>query len=218
MDTAKARHLRIGVLGGRELPTPLTGPIAFALGREIASRGHVLVTGGACGAGGEACRGAHETLVQLGIDPALRIISYVPEGKTPEHGYGRYEHRGFTWKDRRGLLVLEADLFFVVGGSKGTLDEVSAAHRERVPILPIPQSGGGAEALYAQLAAVAEPRQMEALRCCRWEAERTGESVRRLLETAESYVGTVGHRAVLLRGLMTSFHEDRLDIEGLRRK
>ena len=215
MGTVKAGHLRIGILGGRKLPTPLTGPIAFALGREIASRGHVLVTGGACGAGGEACRGAHEALIALGIRPAERIISYVPEGKTPEHGYGRCEHHGVTWKDRRGLLVREADFFFVVGGSQGTLDEVSAAHRERVPILPIPESGGVAEALYGRLAAVASPQQVEALKCCWMEGEVSGEFARRLLETAESYMGMDADRDDLLRGLMTGFQEDRLGIEEL---
>lgn len=198
--------MRIGILGGREFPTPLTGPIAYALGREIALRGCILVTGGARGSGGEACRGAHEALVELGIDPAQRIISYVPEGKTPEHDYGRCEHRGFTWKDRRGLLVLEADFFFVVGGSEGTLDEVNAAHRKCVPVLPVPESGGVAAGLWAQLTSIALSAERDVLAGYVAEKGAFDMLARRLVGDAAAYAAGRSGRAALLRGLLVRFH------------
>ena len=179
--------MRIGILGGRELPTEKAGPTAYALGREIASRDHVLVTGGARGAGGQACRGAHEALQDLGIDPNERIVSYVPEGKRPEHEYGAHDHRGFTWKDRRGLLVLEADFFFVVGGGEGTLDEVRAAHFRRKGLLPLPDTGGLAAAAFQRLADLARGREEALLLACQMGSESPDRLASRVIGLAEGF-------------------------------
>jgi len=198
--------VRIGILGGRKFPTAQTGAIAYALGREIARRGHVLVTGGARGSGGEACRGASDGLADAGKDAETTIVSFVPHGKTAEHGYGRVEHRGFTWKDRRGLLVLEGDFFFVVGGNQGTEDEVSAAHGEQVAALPLGDSGGVAEMLWAHFARIATAREREALETCMLGKGTVEELAERVVAIAEEYEEQKG--SGVLRTLMRRFWEE----------
>ena len=200
--------MRIGILGGRELPTDKAGPTAYALGREIVLRDHVLVTGGARGAGGEACRGAHEALIERGVDPNERVIAYVPEGKRPEHEYGAYAHRGFTWKDRRGLLVLEADFFFVVAGGEGTTDELRAAHFRRKGLLPLPDSGGLAATVWAHLATIADLREKRILEACRVADSSAEVLAKRMVNLAEA------HRAGRSEGeaihsLLARFHEEQ---------
>ena len=198
--------MKIGILGGRELLTASAGPICRALGRRIVLRGHTLVTGGAKGAGAETSRAAHEALSKQGCDPRDQILSFVPEGETPEHAYGRYEHRGFTWKERRGLLVLEADFFVVVGGADGTLDEVCAAHRERVALLPLPDSGGVAAHLYRHLAASAAPEEKTLLSRCELADSSRDALAKRVIALAEEYLRKEGGDA-LLRSLMLHFWE-----------
>ena len=59
----------IGVIGG-ETCSPAEGESAFAVGRELAARGHTLVCGGRGGVMREACRGARsEDGVTVGILP-----------------------------------------------------------------------------------------------------------------------------------------------------
>ena len=197
--------VRIGILGGRKLATAQTGAIGYALGREVVKHGHVLVTGGARGSGGEACRGASAWLSETGTEAGAYVVSFVPHGKTAEHGYGRVEHRGFTWKDRRGLLVLEGDFFFVVGGGEGTADEVSAARRERVAALPLGDSGGVAGELWAYLAGLATPCEREVLETCGLKNGKVEELAERAVAIAEEYEEQKGGGA--LRTLMQRFWE-----------
>ena len=109
----------IGVIGG-ETCSPAEGEAAFAVGRELAARGHTLVCGGRGGVMREACRGARaEDGVTVGILPGdnrADMNEFVTVPIVTGIGFAR-----------NTMIPRTADALVAVGGRYGTLSEIAFA-------------------------------------------------------------------------------------------
>lgn len=109
----------IGVIGGETCSTA-EGETAFAVGRELAARGHTLVCGGRGGVMREACRGARsEDGVTVGIlpgDDRTDMNEFVTVPIVTGIGFAR-----------NTMIPRTADALVAVGGRYGTLSEIAFA-------------------------------------------------------------------------------------------
>jgi uncharacterized protein (TIGR00725 family) len=117
----------IAVIGGGET-SPQEAELAEEVGREVARRGAILVCGGLGGAMEAACRGAAaEGGVTIGILPGDNRRSANPYVQIPivtGMGYAR-----------NVIVVKSAQAVIAVGGSYGTLSEISHALQNGIPVI-----------------------------------------------------------------------------------
>ncbi len=109
----------IGVIGG-ESCSDAEGETAYAVGRELAARGHTLVCGGRGGVMREACRGARsQDGVTVGIlpgDDRSDMNEFVTTPIVTGIGFAR-----------NTIIARTADALVAVGGRYGTLSEIAFA-------------------------------------------------------------------------------------------
>jgi hypothetical protein len=117
----------IAVIGG-DAPPPEALPLAEAVGREIAGRGHILICGGRGGIMEAACRGAR--------DAGGHTIGVLPG---PDRG-DMNPHVEFPIVTNLGaarntIVVLSADAVIALDGSYGTLSEIALALVHGKPLI-----------------------------------------------------------------------------------
>ncbi|MEM5771042.1 MAG: TIGR00725 family protein [Bacillota bacterium] len=130
--------IRIGVIGqSGEIPAEISA-LAESVGKEIAARGAILLTGGTSGVMEAVSKGAKaEKGVVVGIlsgdsrDEANNYID-IPI------------NTGLGCDYRSLILVHSSDAIIMIGGANGTLGELSAAYLNRKPTVVIEPSGGWA--------------------------------------------------------------------------
>lgn len=119
----------IGVIGG-ETCSPAEGETAFAVGRELAARGHTLVCGGRGGVMREACRGARsKDGVTVGIlpgDDRTDMNEFVTIPIVTGIGFAR-----------NTMIARTADALVAVGGRYGTLSEIAFALIAGKPVVTV---------------------------------------------------------------------------------
>lgn len=103
---------------------------AYAVGRGLAGRGFVVVTGGLGGVMAAACRGAHATGgATVGLLPGTDRRDANPDVDVAlPTGLGEM---------RNALVVRAADVVIAIGGEHGTLSEVAFALKTGVPVVGI---------------------------------------------------------------------------------
>ena len=128
------RPAYIAVIGPGDPGDIIDGDLEAAreVGRLLAAHGAVLVCGGLGGVMDAACRAAH------GHEPAGITVGFLPGG---EHGRGsRYlsvEIPTGLGELRNGLVVGAAEAVIAVGGSWGTMTEISLAMKRGMPVFQI---------------------------------------------------------------------------------
>jgi len=138
------KPLSIVVVGGRHI-SPEACEIAYAIGRSVVERGHILMTGGTSGSDECAARGAFEYLQGTGRDPKRHIISYRPQrSPRPHFPYGQVLVAGKKHYQRREQLVQAGDVIVLIAGGKGTAHIFDCAIQQHKPVLPVGQTGGTA--------------------------------------------------------------------------
>ncbi len=130
--------IRIGVIGqSGDIPTEIQ-QLAQEVGREIALRGAVLLTGGTSGVMECASRGAKEANgLVVGILPGDTLDmanQYIDIPITT----------GLSFDYRSLILVHSSDALIMIGGGNGTLGELSAAYLNSKPVVILELSGGWA--------------------------------------------------------------------------
>ncbi len=117
----------IAVIGGGQ-PSPQEAQLAEEVGRELAKRGVVLVCGGLGGVMEAACKGAQsEGGVTIGILPGDSRQAANPYVQIPivtGIGYAR-----------NVAVVKSAQAVIAIGGSYGTLSEISYALQSGIPVI-----------------------------------------------------------------------------------
>ncbi len=114
--------------------------IAYRVGREVARRGAVLVTGGLGGVMEAASKGAKEAGgIVLGIIPQ--------DSKTYANPYCDIVIPTGMGYSRDFLTAYTADAVVVVGGGAGTMIEVCYAYLKCRPIVSVVGSGGVADSI-----------------------------------------------------------------------
>jgi uncharacterized protein (TIGR00725 family) len=128
--------IKIGVMGSAN--DTLAGDVgmvvrekAEALGREIAARDCLLLTGATTGLtyiAGKSARAA--SAFHIGISPASNEREHVEKYALPLDSCDSIIYTGFGLKGRNVVLVRSCDIVLFVGGSMGSLNEFTIAHDE----------------------------------------------------------------------------------------
>jgi len=117
----------IAVIGGGQ-PSPQEAKIAEEVGRELARRGAILVCGGLGGVMEAACKGASlEGGITIGILPGDNTQAANPYVQIPiVTGLG---------EARNIAVVKSTQAVIAIGGSYGTLSEISHALKSGIPVV-----------------------------------------------------------------------------------
>ena len=128
---------------------------AEALGRAVAARGCVLLTGGttglphAAGAAAHAAGGLH-----VGVSPASDAREHAGRYGLPLEGTDVLVYTGFGLKGRNVVLVRSCDVVLIFRGGVGTLNELTVAHDEGRVVGCLTGTGGVADEAGRLLAAL----------------------------------------------------------------
>jgi hypothetical protein len=145
----RAKHLRItvgvmGSAGGRLGEAVLQK--AFEMGRQIALRGCVLVTGACPGLPHQAVKGAKSAKgIVVGISPALNFEEHCMKYHSPYEGYDALVYTGSGLMGREIENIRSCDLVVFMGGRSGTLGEFAIAYDEGKVIGVLRGTGGIAD-------------------------------------------------------------------------
>jgi uncharacterized protein (TIGR00725 family) len=113
------------------------------LGRMIAERDMVLVTGATTGAPYWAAKGAKKANgIVIGFSPAYSKIQHVKTYRLPLDYHDLIVYTGFGYSGRNLLLTRAADAVITVGGRIGTLNEFTNAFEDQKPQGVLLGSGG----------------------------------------------------------------------------
>lgn len=119
---------------------------AYELGREIAKRGCILVTGACPGLPYAAVRGCkHEGGIAVGISPALDLQEHVTRYRSPYREFDVMIYTGDGLMGREVTGIRSCDIVVLIGGRSGTLGEFAIAYDEGKVIGVLEGSGGVAD-------------------------------------------------------------------------
>lgn len=136
-------RITIGVIGKNEqhendVVSDHTMQAAMAVGRLVAERGGVVVTGGRFGVMEAASRGAKEAGgLSIGFLPAM--------DKKTANSYVDIVFPTGLGRARNLLTARSCDALIMIGGSCGTLNELTIAYAEARPVVILRGSGGWAD-------------------------------------------------------------------------
>ncbi len=119
------------------------------LGRLIAERGMVVVTGATTGTPYWAAKGAKEAGgTVIGISPASSKIHHVKTYRLPTDYHDLIIYTGFGYSGRNLLLTRSADAVITVCGRIGTMNEFTDAFEDEKPQGVLTGTGGTADMLH----------------------------------------------------------------------
>lgn len=116
--------LQIGVMGGAFRSTSKALEASYEIGKEIARRDAVLVTGGTTGIPYKAAQGAKEVGgLSIGISPAVDRKEHVEKFGKPTDAYDVLIFTGMGYSGRNPINIRACDGIVYIGGESGTLNE-----------------------------------------------------------------------------------------------
>jgi uncharacterized protein (TIGR00725 family) len=121
---------------------------AEELGREIARRGMVLVTGATVGIPYWAAKGAKEEGgIVFGVSPAASETAHIKSYHLPTDYHDLIMYTGFEYSGRNLLLIRSSDAVITVCGRMGTLNEFTIGFEDQKPMGVLEGTGGTADEL-----------------------------------------------------------------------
>jgi uncharacterized protein (TIGR00725 family) len=121
---------------------------AYEMGKVIATRGCVLVTGACPGLPHYAVKGAKSAGgIVVGISPALNFEEHAIKYHSPYEGYDALVYTGSGLMGREVENIRSCDLVVFMGGRSGTLGEFAIAYDEGKVIGVLQGTGGIADHL-----------------------------------------------------------------------
>lgn len=155
MDS-KGQALAICVSGAAHGPTvDQDYNVAFNIGKKIAERGHVLITGATVGLPDWAAQGAKSAGgVSIGISPAQSYKEHVTKYKLPTENYDFILYTGMHYVGRDSLLINSSDCVISIGGRMGTVHEFATAIEAHKPVGVVRDAGGTGD-MFDELMSVA---------------------------------------------------------------
>ncbi|MEX0689972.1 MAG: hypothetical protein WD095_00855 [Candidatus Paceibacterota bacterium] len=116
---------------------------AAELGREIAKKGIILLTGATPGIPYWAAKGAKEEGgVVIGFSPASSKMEHVKKYKLPLDFHNIIIYTGFNYSGRNLILNRSADGIIFTCGRMGTLNEFTIGFEDKKPLAVLEGSGG----------------------------------------------------------------------------
>src|SRR2546423_979370 len=139
--------IKIGVMGSAEENSPAESrEKAVALGRSIAARDVILLTGATTGLVYTTGKAAHDAgALHLGISPAHDAREHVEHYGLPTDACDAIIYTGFGLKGRNVVLVRSCDVVLFIAGSIGSLNEFTIAYDEGKIIGCLVGTGGVAD-------------------------------------------------------------------------
>jgi uncharacterized protein (TIGR00725 family) len=129
MAPPRTHRLVIGVMGPAACDDE-TAALARAVGRGVAERGAVLLTGGRTGVMEEASRGAREAGgLTVGILPGATTAD------SPPNAFVDVALLTGLGEGRNWVNVCASDALIAIGGGFGTLSEIALALKARKPLV-----------------------------------------------------------------------------------
>ena len=152
MDGSAAYHLKYKICISGSAVTEDAPPDAVQktelLGRLIAERGLILVTGATTGMPYWAAKGAKEAGgIVIGLSPAASKLAHVKSYRLPLDYHDLIIYTGFEYSGRNLLLTRSADAVITVSGRIGTLNEFTIAFEDQKPQGVLLGTGGTGEML-----------------------------------------------------------------------
>ncbi|MCW8955713.1 MAG: YHS domain-containing protein [Gammaproteobacteria bacterium] len=149
LNKVPAMRLTVGVMGSAsDGHSDEIVDIAYQLGKVIAEKSFVLITGACHGLPYECARGVFEAAgMSIGISPALSLDEHVHEYDSPSDVYDVIIYTGSGLMGREVTNIRSSDMVVVIGGSSGTLGEFAIAYDEGKLIGVLEGSGGITEQL-----------------------------------------------------------------------
>jgi len=151
LSKVNSRHhlkYKICVSGAAETGhcAPETAAKAELIGREIAERGMVLVTGATIGVPYWAAKGAKEAGgIVIGLSPASSEISHIKTYHLPVDYHDLIVYTGFEYSGRNLLLTRASDAVITICGRTGTLNEFTIAFEDKKANGVLEGTGGAAD-------------------------------------------------------------------------
>src|SRR5438128_8855808 len=137
--------IKVGVMGSADEATAL-GEKAQALGKAIASRNVILLTGATTGLVYAIGKAAHDAgALHVGISPAHDEREHVETYALPTDACDAIIYTGFGLKGRNVVLVRSCDVVVFIAGSIGSLNEFTIAYDEGRVIGCLSGTGGVAD-------------------------------------------------------------------------
>lgn len=136
--------IKVGVMGsaGGEMSKKALEK-SYLLGRVIAEKGCVLVTGGCPGLPFAATKGAKDAGgFTIGISPGIDLREHIELYKSPTEYLDILIFTGSGLMGREVIGVRSCDIIIIVGGRSGTLGEFCIAYDEGKPIGVLENTGG----------------------------------------------------------------------------
>lgn len=116
------------------------------LGKEIAKKNGVLLTGATTGVPLWAAIGIKEAKgFSIGLSPAATEIEHVKKYHLPTEEFDMIIYTGFGYSGRNLLLTRSSDAVIIVCGRMGTLNEFTIAFEDNKPIGVLTNTGGMAD-------------------------------------------------------------------------
>ena len=139
--------IKVGVMGSAEATTAtLLREKAIALGRAVASRDVILLTGATTGLVYETGKAARDAgLLHIGISPAGDEREHVERYQLPLDACDAIIYTGFGLKGRNVVLIRSCDVVLFIAGSIGSLNEFTIAYDEGKVIGCLTGTGGVAD-------------------------------------------------------------------------
>lgn len=141
---------KIAVSGASEIGhcAPNIKELSQAIGKEIAKRNCVLITGATTGAPHLAAQGAKKAGgLSVGFSPAVSEKEHKKVYRLPLDCYDVMVYTGFDYAGRNLLMTRAADAVIIICGRMGTLNEFTIAFEDRKPLAVLQGSGGTADAI-----------------------------------------------------------------------
>ncbi|PIP23745.1 MAG: hypothetical protein COX90_02475 [Candidatus Nealsonbacteria bacterium CG_4_10_14_0_2_um_filter_38_17] len=139
---------KIAVSGAAQVGHCAKGVIEMAkeVGRELARRNCVLVTGATTGIPYHAAQGVKEAGgISIGFSPAISELAHVKTYRLPLDYFDLIVYTGFDYSGRNLLMTRAADAIIIICGRMGTLNEFTIAFEDQKPIGVLEGSGGTAD-------------------------------------------------------------------------
>lgn len=119
---------------------------AEAIGREIAKRGLILVTGATSGIPYWAAKGAKsEGGIVIGLSPAASKLAHLRVYRLPVDYHDLIIYTGFEYAGRNLLLTRSSDAIITICGRMGTLNEFTIGFEDQKPMGVLEGTGGTAD-------------------------------------------------------------------------
>lgn len=143
-DKVPGMRLTVGVMGSADTDAPADlAQHAYQLGRVIAQRGLILITGACPGLPYECARGTSQSGgLSVGISPALSLDEHVHKYLSPSDAFELIVYTGSGLMGREVTNIRSSDMVVILGGRSGTLGEFAIAYDEGKLIGVLEGSGG----------------------------------------------------------------------------